>query len=420
VRSAVSIPPTALLKSAAAATPLTALTLDSFIPRPQTELLILQSTAFCNLDCSYCYLPHRDVRGAMKPATAARAMQRLREDRLLGPELTVVWHAGEPLTVGIPFYRQACALIRAETPASTHVTHSFQTNATLIDDAWCDFFKGENASMGVSVDGPADLHDLHRKTRKGRGSFAAAMKGIERLRARGIPFRAIAVVTADTLQNAERFIEFFEGLGVTELCLNIDEAEGVNSRSSLESRTDDYRRFYGALIDYALRRPVSFPIREFTRSVSAIASAVPKMTIAGRPYPFNPQALPMRIVSVAVDGAFSTFAPELLGQPDLDGFAFGNVWTDSCSEAMATDRFQRVLREIIAGLDECRHTCSHFDWCGGGSPANKLYELRSFSGSETVFCRTAFKIPFDDALERLERGALKTLTGTRGVAGRDA
>jgi uncharacterized protein len=276
----------------------------------------------------------------------------------------------------------------------------------------------ENASVGVSLDGPVDLHDRHRVTRKGRGSFAATMKGIERLRSHGITFRAIAVVTADTLETEQRFLEFFEELGVTELCLNIDEAEGVNASSSLESRIEEYRRFYRALIDLALRVPVSFPIREFTRSVSAIASAVPRMTLAGRSYPFNPQAVPMRIVSVAVDGAFSTFAPELLGQPDLDGFSFGNVWTDSFAQAMATDKFQRVLHEIIAGLDECRRTCSYFDWCGGGSPANKRYELQSFTGAETVFCRTAFKIPFDDALDRLERGASHEAFAAAGGAAR--
>jgi uncharacterized protein len=400
------------------AAPLGLLTLDAFDPRPQTELLILQSTAFCNLDCRYCYLPDRNVRGHMQPRTAGRAMQRLREDRLLGSTLTVVWHAGEPLTAGIPFYRDACVAIRGETPESTCVTHSFQTNATLINDAWCEFFQEENVSVGVSIDGPANLHDLHRKTRSGRGSFKTTMKGIDRLRAHGIGFRVIAVVTQDTLHDAERFIDFFEGLGITELCLNIDEAEGVNGHSTVSDHVGEYGRFYRELVDYAVRRPASFPIREFTRSLSAIASRIPTMTIAGKAYPFNPQAVPMRIVSVAVDGAFSTFAPELLGQPDLDGFSFGNVWSDSLSSAMTTEKFQRTLREIIAGLDECRRTCSHFAWCGGGSPANKHYELRRFTGSETVFCRTAFKIPFDDALARLEGKALQAAADTQRAARR--
>jgi uncharacterized protein len=191
------------------------------------------------------------------------------------------------------------------------------------------------------------------------------------------------------------------------LCLNIDEPEGVYAASSLNDRVDEYRRFYEAVVSAALRLPASFEIREFTRSVSAIAAPVPAVKIEGRDYPLNPQAIPMRIVSVAADGDFSTFSPELLGQPDLGGFAFGNVWRDSIEDAIASPGFQRVLRQIVDGLDACRRTCSHFDWCGGGSPANKHYELGSFSGSETLFCRTAFKIPFDDALQRMECGAAR-------------
>ena len=106
-----------------------------FQPALQTRLLILQATPFCNIDCDYCYLPDRASTARMSVATARLAARRLREDGLLGDALSVVWHAGEPLAMPVSFYAEAIAAIEAEIGAHCQVTHSIQTNATLIDAA---------------------------------------------------------------------------------------------------------------------------------------------------------------------------------------------------------------------------------------------------------------------------------------------
>ena len=112
-----------------------------FAPRLATRLLILQATPFCNIDCDYCYLPDRNSTARMSLATVRRAAQQLRDDGLLGESLTVVWHAGEPLAMPIAFYEAAIDAIEDEIGAACTVTHAIQSNATLIDDAWCAFFK---------------------------------------------------------------------------------------------------------------------------------------------------------------------------------------------------------------------------------------------------------------------------------------
>ena len=136
----------------------------------RTRLLILQPTPFCNIDCDYCDLTGRASTARMSIATVKRAAERLRDDGLAGPELTVVWHAGEPLAMPLAFYDEAVVMLREVFGAACAVSHLIQTNATLIDDAWCALFERHAMRIGVSVDGPADLHTAHRRTRTGRGT----------------------------------------------------------------------------------------------------------------------------------------------------------------------------------------------------------------------------------------------------------
>ena len=109
--------------------------------------------------------------------------------------LSVVWHAGEPMVLPIEFYRDAFRTIDALKPAELPVAHSFQTNGTLIDEAWCDFFAEEHVNVGVSIDGPKRLHDRNRLTRSGRGTFDKTIAGIRLLRRHGVPFHVISVLS---------------------------------------------------------------------------------------------------------------------------------------------------------------------------------------------------------------------------------
>ena len=118
------------------------------------ELLILQPTPFCNLNCSYCYLPDRKDTRRMSEATLDEALRAVFASGLVAEDFTVVWHAGEPLVMPVEFYARARELTRTYGADRVRVRHSFQTNATLIDDAWCRFFALPDVAVGVSVDGP--------------------------------------------------------------------------------------------------------------------------------------------------------------------------------------------------------------------------------------------------------------------------
>ena len=146
------------------------------------DLLVLQPTTFCNLDCSYCYLPDRQLKHKFSLDLLEPIFHNLFSSPYLNKDFTIVWHAGEPLAMPPNFYKSAFDIIddiaQKLNKNQYHFEHSIQTNGTLINQDWCDFFKTHNVKIGVSVDGPDFIHDANRKTKTGLGTHASTMRGI--------------------------------------------------------------------------------------------------------------------------------------------------------------------------------------------------------------------------------------------------
>ena len=365
------------------------------------ELLIIQPSPFCNINCDYCYLPERDFHNRMSISVFTQAIERLIAEGLIGEQLSVVWHAGEPLALPISFYEEAFAVLSSLIPEEK-IAHSIQTNGISINSEWCSFIKANHIRLGLSIDGPAFIHDAHRKTRSGKGTHAQVMKGVELLRKHGIEFHVIAVVTEQALNFADELMQFFLDKGIHQVGFNIEELEGVNETSSLSENSipDRIRSFFQRVYELQRVADGAIRVREFDRAYHAIAVA----PIENEPGTCNNQVEPFAIISIAYDGSLSTFSPELLGMKNADygDFSFGNVLNDRFSEIAATNKFQRVLRDIKAGVSRCAEECQYFSFCGGGAPSNKYYENGSFASTETLFCRYTIKTPIDIVLEDLE------------------
>lgn len=390
--------------------------LADFSPAICTRLLILQPTPFCNIHCDYCYLPNRDSTVRMSLDTVCQAARRLVDDQLVGAELTVVWHAGEPLVMPPSFYDEAIPLLAELLGGICHVSHSIQTNATLIDDNWCQLFQRHGVRIGVSVDGPAWLHDKHRRTRAGQGTHQRVVQGMSKLREHGIAFHAIAVVTAETLGHADEFCDFFLAQGVHEVGCNFDEAEGLNDHSSLADHEPAHARFVERLLERSIASGGTLRFRELDMAMHLIAEPLASYRWQGREWPENAQTLPFALISVAHNGDFSTFSPELLGQPSpqYGNFALGNVHHGSFLDSVGGRHFDDLWTAINRGTEMCEASCAYFGFCGGGAPANKLYENGDLASGETLYCRTMLKRPFDAVLARLEQDAVNGAKG--GVA----
>jgi uncharacterized protein len=381
------------------------------------DLLVVQPTPFCNLDCSYCYLPDRLDKRRMSAATLERLFARVFASSIVRERFTVVWHAGEPMVLPPSWYEQAFALAARLDRRGVEVAHSFQTNGSLIDDEWCALIRRWAVRIGVSVDGPAFLHDRHRKTRSGAGTHARVMHGIDTLRRNDVPFHVITVLTADALDHPDELYEFYVANELLQVGFNIEEIEGPNRTSSLAaaSAEDRYRRFLARFFDLVEAGGHRVHVRELDAMTGALLEP-PRGAVRTQ------ETAPFAIVSVDCEGNFTSFSPELLGQrdPHYGDFVLGNVARDTFEAAAASAAFLRLHGAIAAGVARCRAECDYFAFCGGGAPVNKLCENGSFDSTETLFCRLNRKALADVVLARLERDPTSPAAGVAAWCGERA
>jgi uncharacterized protein len=365
------------------------------------ELLVVQPTPFCNIDCRYCYLPHRNSKAVVAPQTLVNLFSQVLASGWVGDCLSVVWHAGEPTVLPIGFYRDAFRIIDRLKPTDLTVTHSFQTNGTLIDEAWCAFFSEEGIDVGVSVDGPQHLHDRNRLTRSGRGTFDKTIAGIRLLRRHSVPFHVISVLSTASMAAARDMFDFYVEEEIEEVCFNVEGSEGDHvSRSFAEIGVEAaYYQFLSEFWRFSAAAPgrLTF-IREIEHALQQVIR--PKDALFG-----NQLVEPFAVISMDWAGNISTFSPELLGlkNPDYGDFLLGNINRDSLIDLPQRPNFARMLRDIGAGVEMCRDNCEYFSVCGGGEPVNKRGENGTFVSTETAYCRLTKMRATDLVLDALER-----------------
>jgi uncharacterized protein len=325
------------------------------------------------------------------------------EDQLVSDRLTVIWHAGEPLVAPPAFYRESFQAAQRIFGSCTHVSHAIQTNGMLINDEWCRLFRDWNVNVGVSLDGPAHIHDLHRKTRSGGPTHARVMRGIECLRNARLPFHVIAVVTEDSIGLAAELMAFFTEQGITQIGFNIDEAEGAHT-SSMVGKESAYGAFMSGVLDAARHAPREIHVREIRNAMRAIVDCGPEIELDGRKVPYNAQVLPAAILTVNWQGGFTSWSPELIDfrHARFGDFVLGNLRTQSIRDCLNSPKATAIQREIVAGVAACARTCEYFSFCGGGAPMNKIAECGSFAGTETVYCRCTIQAPLNVSLNALE------------------
>jgi uncharacterized protein len=350
---------------------------------PRIDVVVVQPTPFCNIDCTYCYLPNRNDRTVISQSTLRTLFEKVFASGWVNQCVNVIWHAGEPLVVPIAFYREAFEAIERLRPSDVGVMHSFQSNGMLLTPAWCDFIQEWNVDIGISIDGPRHLHDRHRITRSGRSTFDKTIAGIRLLRERSMPFHTISVLSRESLDAAEDMYEFFVAEGIDHVCFNVEESEGQHVSDMLGA--DDVRaRFRSFLTRFWQLARASDKVK-FVREVDTMISAVFRSNAA----PFrNQQVEPLAMLNVDCLGNVSTFSPELLGykQSEYNDFIIGNINAHSMQQLRDSQWLAAMQSDIDAGVSACRASCEYFSICGGGAPMNKLSENGSFNSTKTVFC----------------------------------
>lgn len=375
------------------------------------ELVVLQGTPFCNLNCTYCDLSaaSRREKRRMPVETVERVFREIFGSGLaLAAEVTVIWHSGEPLTLD-PGYYDACIdrilAIAEHTPVT--VRFDIQTNAVMIDDAWCDFFArhADHLRVGVSCDGPAAMHDAFRVNWGARASHARTVRGMDALARRGIRYKAIAVVTERTLADPDAFFDFFARRRheLRGFHFNIL-AEGGGREADLRytaSDRDRYYRFYRRLLDLCREREDGmFTIDNFTQGFARI--------LVGQGAHAEESTAPFKSLNVDARGNVTTFYAGLAVETEADrygdgrGLGLGNIHETGLAEMASLPKLARMRTDFAASRAACEVACPYHAVCPGGFELTKLARHGRFDTDETPECVIHVKALADALLDDVD------------------
>jgi uncharacterized protein len=224
--------------------------------------------AICNLDCKYCYFLTKE---RLYPDSTFRMSSELLEEYTRQyieaqqiPEVTFAWQGGEPTLMGLDFFRQAIAYQQKYCKPGMRISNALQTNAVLLDDDWCQFFKENNFLIGASLDGPQQLHDAYRVDKGGNPTFERVMNGIRLMQQHGVEFNVLTTVHAANADHPLELYRFLRDEVKTQFIQFIPIVERENETGHQEGNTvkersvtaEQYGKFLSTIFDEWTRHDV--------------------------------------------------------------------------------------------------------------------------------------------------------------------
>ena len=180
------------------------------------NIMLKPAGSLCNLDCQYCYyLDKAEIYGGKEPRMTAAMLETVVRDYIQAndvPEVTFNWHGGEPLILGLDFYRKALELERQYADGKI-IHNTLQTNGTLITSEWADFLDENDFLVGISIDGPADIHDRYRRDKGGFPTFDRVMSGLRKLQTAGAEYNTMSTVNRFSEGRGLEVYQFLKSIG---------------------------------------------------------------------------------------------------------------------------------------------------------------------------------------------------------------
>ncbi|MDM5153340.1 cyclophane-forming radical SAM/SPASM peptide maturase GrrM/OscB [Bacillus sp. DX1.1] len=355
------------------------------------KLIVLQPTSLCNLNCQYCYVPGRKDSTRMSEQTLENVIAKVLRSSIVDENVEFLWHAGEPLTVGIDFYKKVMTYIQKHNNQDRRIRNRLQTNGTLLTPDWCEFLLENDFQIGISIDGPAMLHNRNRIDWSGKGSHHLVMRGLKLLKEYGLSFGGLCVLTRESLNYPREIFNFFYSNGFQSVGFNVEEIENANKSSSLKDYeehsiiVEKYRSFMSELFDLWKTHKNEIEFREFRNMLTRIEKKLSNKNY----YSVPDEIKSLGIITIQKNGDITTNSPEFAGglNTEFNNFVVGNINAQyELDTVVNSNIYNRMQHEINLGVKNCASSCLYFDLCGGGSPSNKYFENGSLSSTETIRC----------------------------------
>ncbi|MCD1294144.1 anaerobic sulfatase maturase [Methanocella sp. CWC-04] len=232
------------------------------------HVLAKPTGSICNLQCRYCFFLSKERlypgnRFRMDDALLETYIRQVIESHQV-PQVYVAWQGGEPTLMGLDFYRKSIELEKKHKKPDMTIINTLQTNGTTLDDEWCRFFKENNFLIGISIDGPRELHDAYRVDRSGNPTFDRVMRGLRLLQKYDVDFNILATIHASNADHPLDVYRFFRDEAGAQFIQFIPIVERDNETGFQEGqdvtgrsvKAEQFGNFLKAIFDEWVRRDV--------------------------------------------------------------------------------------------------------------------------------------------------------------------
>jgi uncharacterized protein len=370
---------------------------------PAFHLLAKPTGSVCNLECAYCFFLEKEqlypgARARMDDGLLDRYIRQLIEAHAT-PEVMIAWQGGEPMLMGLEFFRRSVELAHKHTRPGMRVLHSIQTNGTKINGDWARFFKENGFLVGLSLDGPRHLHDMYRRDKGGRPTFDRVMRGLAHLREHGVDWNALTAVHAANAEHPEEVYRFLRDECAAEFIQFIPIVErpteaGVPYGDTVTERSvtaEQWGRFLMGVFEEWVRRDVGqVYVQLFDVSLANWYGEPPSLCVH----------VPTCGTSLAMEFNGDVYACDHFVEPD---WLLGNIRERELGELVALPKQRRFGHDKLAQLPYYCLECDVRFACHGGCPKDRFITTPEGEPGLNYLC-AGFKAFFhhaDPAMERM-------------------
>ena len=349
---------------------------------PAFHIMVKPRGAICNLDCHYCFYLKKEN---LYPQSSFRMSDEVLEsytrqyiEAQQSPEVVFAWQGGEPTLMGLDFFRKAVVLQEKYKKPGMRIQNALQTNGTLLNDEWCQFFHDHHFLIGISLDGPRELHDAYRVDKGGNPTFDRVMRGVALMKQHKVEFNVLACVNAVTASEplavyhflrdevGARFMQFIP-IVERQNGTGFQEGERVTDRS-VSGRA--YGRFLNAIFDEWVRRDVAqVYVQIFDVALAAWSGYRPGLCIFEETCG---QAL-------AIEHNGDLYSCDHYVEP---GYRLGNMMETPLAELVGSEAQQKFGQDKRDSLPRYCRECPVRFVCNGGCPKNRILRTPPSFGSE--------------------------------------
>jgi uncharacterized protein len=348
-------------------------TIHNDIP-PAFHIMAKPTGSACNLNCAYCFFLKKE---RLYPGGSFRMSVEVHEAYIKQlfeahqvPQVTVAWQGGEPTLMGLNFFRHSVELQKKYAKPGTRIENTFQTNGILLNDEWCQFFHENNFLIGLSMDGPKELHDFYRKDKGGHGTFDRVVRAARLLQKHKAEFNILCTVNSKNADYPLDVYRFFrDELGAHYIqfipIVERDNESGFQEGNEVTDRSvrpEQWGRFLIEIFDEWVRQDVGQTfVLNFDGALAGWLGRAGTVCIFG----------PTCGLGLALEYNGDLYSCDHFVEPN---YYLGNIMERPMIELVASEKQRKFGKDKKDFLPRYCRECELLFVCNGECPKNRFIE----------------------------------------------